>query len=158
QIGDQTHTVAKDMDIDIRALADMAGHDAPDQAGTKGAEESHEPQGFQTHGAQMPGALFAFMHAGEDLDLIADFRVGRAVFGFDASPKQAFGGFAFGSVVFRFDAFVHQTSGFERDRLTHFAESHSFRAPLRSPSRRRGAERGSEAQPQASLTLKNHCN
>ena len=75
----------------------------------------------------------AFVDAGEELDLLADFGVGGEVCGFDTLPAKAFGGLAFGGEVLGFDSLVHQASGFERDRLAEFDITHPFRAPFIKP-------------------------
>ncbi len=118
--------VGENVNVDVGAFADVAGHDAADEPRPEGTEKAHEPQGFEAHVAEVGGAVVAFVEAGEDLDLIADFGVGREVRRFDAAPAQAFGGLAFGGEVFGFLSLVHQPGGFQRDRLTKFGISHPF--------------------------------
>ena len=123
---DQGGAVAEDVQVDVGAFADVAGHDAADQPRPEGPQQPHQAQRLQAHVAQVFGAAVAFVDAGEDLDLVADFGVGRKVFGFDPLAAEPFGGLAFGGEVLGLDALVHQAGGFKGDRLTKFAQSHPF--------------------------------
>lgn len=66
------------------------------------------------------------MQTGEELNLVADFRVGRQIVRFDVAAAQAFGRLALGGEVLGFAAFVHQTRGFESNRLPEFFVWHPF--------------------------------
>ncbi len=126
QIADQGGAVAEDVQVDVGAFADVAGHHAADQPRPERAQQPHQTQRRQAHVAQVHGAAVAFVNASEHLDLVADFGVGGEVFRLDPLTAQPFGGLAFRGEVFGFDAFVHQAGGFERDRLTQFTQTHSF--------------------------------
>ena len=126
QIGNQSHAVGEDMDIDVRAFAHMPGHDAADQARTKSPKKTHQAQRLQPHVAEVLRAFFTFMDAGKDLNLLADLGIGGKIRGFDALAAQAFGRLAFGRVVFRFDAFVHQPGGLLSDCLAKSEIGHPF--------------------------------
>src|SRR5665213_1256092 len=139
QVANQGGAVAEDVQVDVGTFADVAGHHAADQPRPESAQEAHHAQRLQTHVAQIDGAAVAFVDAGEDLDLLADFGIGGKVFGFDPLTAEPFGRLAFRGEVFGFDALVHQAGRFESDGLTQFTLTHSFEAPLSGPSMRRGA-------------------
>src|SRR5438067_418310 len=63
--------VGENVNVDVGAFADVAGHHAADQSRPERAENAHQAQRFQTHVAQIGSAFFAFVNAGEDLDLVA---------------------------------------------------------------------------------------
>ena len=127
QVADQGGTVAEDVQVDVGAFADVAGHHAADEPRPERAQQPHQPQRRQAHVAQVHGAAVAFVDAGEHLDLVADFGVGGEVFRFDPLAAEPFGGLAFGGEVFGFDAFVHQAGGLKGDRLTQFTLAHPFK-------------------------------
>ncbi len=89
QVGDQGGAVGEDVHVDVGAFADVAGHDAADQPRPEGAQQPHQAQCFEAHVAEVLGASVAFVDAGEELDLVADFGVGGEVFGFDATGGRA---------------------------------------------------------------------
>ena len=39
----------EDVEVDVGALADVAGHDAADEPGPKGPEQAHQVQGVEAH-------------------------------------------------------------------------------------------------------------
>src|SRR4051794_36105219 len=67
QVGDEPDCVREDVNIDVRALADVSGHDTADEPGTKGAEEPHQPQRFKAHLAEVLGAFVPFVDTGMHL-------------------------------------------------------------------------------------------
>ena len=81
--------VAEDVEVDVGALADVAGHDAADEPRLELPQQAHELQRVEPHVAQVGGAVVAFVEAGEGLDLVADFGVGGEVFGFEAVRGRA---------------------------------------------------------------------
>jgi hypothetical protein len=76
------------------------------------------------------GAAFAFVQAGEELDLVADFGVGGEVGGFDPATAKAFGGFALGGVVLGLDPLIHQAGGLVGDSVAEFVIGHPRNAPI----------------------------
>ena len=106
------------MQVDIRAFAGVASEDAADEPRPKTTERPHEAKRVQPHVAQVLGALFALMNAGKRLDLIADFRVRRQVFGFDGTATESFRGFLLGGEVFALHPVVHEACGLEGNRMT----------------------------------------
>ncbi len=107
QADDQLHAVRKQVDVDVRALADMAGHDAADQPGLEPAQQAHEAQSVQAHVAQMLGARLAFLGAREDLNEVADFGVGREIVGLEMASAEPFRGLALRGEVLGLHAVVH---------------------------------------------------
>ena len=83
QVGDEAGAVAEDVQVDVGALADVAGHDAADEPRPELAQQTHEVQGVEAHVLQVAGAAVAFVEAGKELDLLADLGVGGEVFGLD---------------------------------------------------------------------------
>src|SRR5713226_4553555 len=81
-VGDQTDAVRENMDVDVRPLADVPGHNAADEAGAKRPQQPHESQRLQAHGPKVLRAAIAFVDAGKMLNLVADFCVGGEVLGF----------------------------------------------------------------------------
>ena len=61
----------------------------PMSRGRNGPQQPHQAQGLEAHVAQVLGAAVAFVEAGEELDLVADFGVGGEVFGLDAAAGRA---------------------------------------------------------------------
>ena len=61
--------------VDVGAFAHVSRHDAADEARAKAAELPHEAKCVQAHVAQVLGALFALVHAGKELDQVADFGI-----------------------------------------------------------------------------------
>src|SRR5260370_19673764 len=104
KVADEADTVAENMNVDVGAFANMPRHDAANEPGPEGPQKPHEAQGFEPHVAEMLGTLFAFVNAGEDLNLIADLCVGGKVLRLDALANQTFRGFTFSGAVFGFDA------------------------------------------------------
>ena len=86
----------------------------------------HEMERFQAHLPEVLGAAVAFMEPGEELDLIANFGVGRKILRLDAAPAETFGRLAFGGEVLGFDPFVHQPSGFQGNFLAKLDIGHPF--------------------------------
>ncbi len=78
---------------------------------------------------KMGGAFVAFVEAGEELDLIADFTVRWQIGRFDGAAAQPSGGLAFRGEVLGLDALIHEPGCFQGDCLTEFVV-HSFRAPI----------------------------
>jgi hypothetical protein len=64
----------------------MPGHDAADEPRLERLEQPHQAQGGEAHIAEVLGALVAFVEAGEELDLVADFGIRREIGGFDVAP------------------------------------------------------------------------
>ena len=52
QVGDEGGAVAEDVQVDVGAFADVAGHDAADEPRPEGAEQPHQAQGVQAHVAR----------------------------------------------------------------------------------------------------------
>ncbi len=61
EVGEESGAVGEDVDVDVGALADVAGHDAADQPRAEGTDLPHEAQCFQPHLAQMSGAFVALV-------------------------------------------------------------------------------------------------
>ena len=57
RVGHERQAVAEDVDVDVRALADVAGADAADQPGPESGQQPHEPQGVEPHVAQVSSRL-----------------------------------------------------------------------------------------------------
>src|SRR5262249_28520200 len=154
EVGDEADAVGEQVEVDVGALTDVAGHDAADEPWAERPQDAHQAQRIEAHVTEVLGAFFALVDAGEELDLFADFGVGGEIFGFDLLAADAFGGLALGGVVLRLDALIHQASGFERDGLAELGIAHPFRAPVSSPFERRGAvtrtRRASSLAPESS--------
>src|SRR5690348_3127764 len=73
--GDRVGTVAKQVQVDIAASADVTRHDAADQPGPKRRQQAHEAEGLESHLAEVSGPFAAFMQSRESLNFIADFGV-----------------------------------------------------------------------------------
>ena len=74
----------------------------------------------------MGSPAVAFVEASEHLDLVADFGVGRQIFGFEAAATEAFGGFAFGGEILGFrpaDTSAWQLRMRSRDGAFHWPSS-----------------------------------
>src|SRR5262245_29680615 len=104
----------------------MPGHDAADEPRAEGPQKTHVVQRLEPHLFEVLRAFVAFVKPGEDLDLVADFRVGRKVLRLDVSSTETLGRLALGRVVLALDPLVHQSSGFERDGLPKLVMSHPF--------------------------------
>ena len=123
--------VAEDVQVDVGALADVAGHDAADEPRAERPQQPHQAQGLEAHVAEVSSVrLVALVQAGEELDLVADLGVGGEVVGLDAAAAEALGGLALGGEVLGLDPLVHQPGGFEGDRLAELDIGHSFHAPI----------------------------
>ena len=75
RVGHEGQAVAEDVDIDVGALADVPGPHAADQPRPEPGEQPHHPQGVEPHVAQRFQPLWALVHAGHRLDLVADLLV-----------------------------------------------------------------------------------
>jgi hypothetical protein len=107
--------VGEQVQVDVRALADVAGERAPDQPGAEDAEHPHQAQRRQSHPPQILRPPLAFVHPGESLDLVADFAVARQVARLDVAAADSPGGLHLGSKVLRFVSGVHQSGRLEGD-------------------------------------------
>ena len=58
RVGHQGEAVAEDVDVDVGALADVAGQDAADQPRPEACQHAHEPQGIEPHVAQVSPAAW----------------------------------------------------------------------------------------------------
>jgi hypothetical protein len=85
----------------------------------------HQPEGRQSHIAEVPAAGFPFVQPGESLNLVADFDVAGEIGRFDPSLANAVGGLLFGAVVLRLFAEIHQPGGFPSDLPPQFRSGHS---------------------------------
>jgi len=79
--GDGRRVVGEDVDVNIRALADVARVRAADQLRAEGAEQPHHVEGGDAHLSEVFLAFFSLVEVGQGLDLVADFAVGGEVFG-----------------------------------------------------------------------------
>ena len=75
RVGHERQAVAENVDIDIRALADVPGAHAADQARPEPCQQPHQPQRIQPHVAEGLEPLWPLVHAGHRLDLVADLFV-----------------------------------------------------------------------------------
>ncbi len=82
-------------------------------------------QGGEAHLTEVAGALFALLHAGKGLDLVANLGVGREVGRLDAAATEMAGGLALGGEVLGLGTFVHQPGGFDRYGLAELNIGHS---------------------------------
>ena len=123
QVGDEADAVGEDVQVDVGALADVAGHDAADQPRPERAQQPHQAQGVEAHVPEVGGAFVAFVEAGEELDLVADLGVGGEVVGFDAAAAEALGGLAFGGEVFGLARARTSAGGFQSDRLAELSSA-----------------------------------
>ena len=128
--------VGEDVQVDVGALADVAGEHAADQPRAKRREPPHHGQRGEPHVAQVVGAAVAFVEPGERLNLVADFDVAGQVGRLDPALADLPGRLHFGAVVFRLLPVVHQPGGFPGDLPPQFRAIH--RACAVSPSDRRG--------------------
>src|SRR5204862_2011304 len=55
QVGDEADAVGENMQVDVGALADVAGHHAADEPRPKDTQQAHQTQGLQTHGPKVLG-------------------------------------------------------------------------------------------------------
>src|SRR5262245_15888240 len=130
QAGDAIDAIAEQVQVDVGAVADVAGHDAADEPRPERAQQTHESQGGEAHLAQILGACLALVQAGEVLDQVADLGVGGEVAGLDGAAAEAFGGFALGGEVLGLHAVVHQAGGFKGDGMPESCIGHPFSAPV----------------------------
>ena len=105
------HTIGKQVEIDVRTTANMTGQYAADQPRTKGLQQPHQSQGFQSHGQQVVVAPLPFVQTRHDLDLIAYLGIAGQVGGFHPSAMNLAGCLHFRPVVLRLLARIRQTSG-----------------------------------------------
>ena len=136
--------VGEDVQVDVRALADVAGQNGADEArrerATAAASCAARPSRISR---RCSCALFAFIEVGEGLDLVADFGVGGEVAGLDAIVSNASWRAALRLAV-KYSVlvpFVHQLRREQRDLASDSCISHVLFSPrLSSPDVRRWAE------------------
>src|SRR5262249_12549632 len=110
--------VGKDVQIDVRAAADVTRQHAADEPRAEARELAHEAEGVEPHGAEVGVTGGAFVHAGHGFDLIANLGVGGAVAGAMArGDDEVGGGVAVGGEVLLFLSGVHH-AGRQRGDLT----------------------------------------
>ena len=97
----------------------------PISRGRKARNWAHEAESVEAHFAQVARTLVAFVDAGENLNLLANFGVGGKIGRF-AAAAQPFGGFSFGGEGFGLHPFVHQPGGFLSDGRMELDIAHSL--------------------------------
>src|SRR5437899_7275084 len=132
-VGHQADAVGEDVDVDVRSLADVSGHDAADEPGTKRPEQPHEAQSLEPHGAKVLSAAITLVDAGKVLNLFTNFGVGGEVFRLDAFATELLGRLALGGVILRFDALVHQSSGIKGDLPAKLVIGHFLSCAVTKP-------------------------
>jgi hypothetical protein len=147
-VGDRADPVAKQVQVDVAAGADVPGHDAADEAGAVWREQPHQAQRLDPHLAEVAGALAAFVEAGEGLDFVADFRVRGQIRRLHPALADAVGSLLLGAVVLGFFARVHKTGSFPGDLPPELTLLHRW--PLKPEGAARG-RRGIFSRPRHSL-------
>ena len=129
--GHERDAVAEDVEVDVRAVADVAGPDAADESGSEPGELPHHPERLDAHVAEPGPAFRPLVHAGEGLDLVADLAVGGQVGGpvpvLDAELAR---GLALGGEVLGLGPLVHELGGEEGDLPPDAVVGHGGGAPL----------------------------
>ena len=140
RVGHEGEAVAEDVDVDVRALADVPGPDAADQPGPEPGQQPHQPQGIEPHVAQSLQALRPLVHPGHRLDLVADLPVaGQVARPMSILDAKLAGGLALGGEILGFGPVIHHLGGQKGDLAPNAFVGHVRRCADFSPSRRRRA-------------------
>ena len=83
----------------------------PISRGRKARRMPHQAEGLQAHVAEVFRPPLAFVEAGPDLDLVADFAVAGQIARLEVAAGDPPGRLEFGAEVFGFLALVHQPGG-----------------------------------------------
>src|SRR2546425_12628093 len=89
-------------------------------------QEPHYAQRFQSHLAEMTGALTAFVQSRERLNLVTNLGVAGQIGWFDPTVADAMRGFLLRAVILRLLAGVHQSGGFPSDLPPELALLHRW--------------------------------
>ena len=153
RVADERQAVAEDVDVDVRALADVARPDAADQPRVEPRELAHQAEGLDPHVAEGLETFVALVHPRHRLDLVADLGVGRQVAGpVTVLDPELLGGLALGGEVFGLGPLVHHLGGEERDLPPDSLIGHGDGAPFHA--HRGGAGRDAAAGVAATIAGK----
>src|SRR4051812_40576462 len=142
RVANRIDAVGKYMQVDFAARSHMAGHHAADEARPMPREQPHDAERFQSHLAEMAGALAAFMQARKRLNLVAYFGIAGQIGRLHPTLADTMRGLLLRAVILRLLAGVHQSGGFPGDLPPELALLHRW------PPKPKAAARGRESRNQ----------